>query len=101
MSIVIKGLNLPSNCNECYLMEDSGCIVTGYHWVTRGYIDMGFDPAEDRHKNCPIIELPESHGRLIDGDEAERRLRPRDFSQQPWLSRYDLKSLPTIVPGED
>ena len=60
MSILIKGMEMPKNCAEC-----------GVEWCERwkGLIIAGMSIAKSRPSNCPFIEVPTPHGRLIDADK--------------------------------
>ena len=64
MSIVIRGMEMPKNCDECYF------VGYGYpDWCGLPQIPNGKDEIVDintRPDWCPLIELPEKHGRLID-----------------------------------
>ena len=55
MSVLIKGLKMPSVCDECWALDESGdypmCRITG---ETRGY---NFRVREKRMDRCPLIEL--------------------------------------------
>ena len=65
MSVLIKGMKMPSVCDECWALDESGdypiCRITE---ETRGY---NFRVREKRMDRCPLIELPD-HGDLIDRD---------------------------------
>ena len=72
MSILIKGMEMPTRCADCWALDDYGdyprCRITGeQHGYTFGY-------REYRMPNCPLVPVP-PHGRLIDvdldGDEDE------------------------------
>ena len=66
MSVIIKGIEMPKNCDECpcyYETEGAWrneCEVLGKEYIADDY----------RPEWCPLVELP-PHGRLIDGDVAE------------------------------
>lgn len=66
MSVVILGMKMPNNCDECpcyYETEGAWrneCEVLGKEYIA----------SDDRPEWCPLVELP-PHGRLIDGDVAE------------------------------
>jgi len=75
MSIIIKGMEMPTTCCDCKLIffdetrkweQMTGayvCQMTGkVIWNTR------------RGDDCPLIELP-PHGRLIDADEVRKSIR--------------------------
>lgn len=67
MSVIIKGINKCINCEFCiyaepvpYTPDARVCIMTGeYTHEKYGYIP----------EKCPITELPEKHGQLIDKAE--------------------------------
>lgn len=67
MSILIKGLKKPKTCARfedgeftfCpFVNTDDDCILQ----------DKVTNTWEEMYQNCPLIELPEKHGRLIDAD---------------------------------
>ena len=64
MSVLIKGMEMPKNCDECpcyYETEGAWrneCEVLGKEYIADDY----------RPEWCPLVELP-PHGRLIDADE--------------------------------
>jgi hypothetical protein len=51
-----------------------------------------------RHKECPLVELPEKHGRLVDVDEIHATMLDR-LDQTTF--EYALSTAPTIVEKED
>lgn len=51
MSILIKGMSKPKTCDDC-IVPLSKC-----------------DYLQKRADDCPIIEIPTPHGRLIDASE--------------------------------
>lgn len=63
MSVVIKGMKMPKSCMECQ-----------FHWegiIQRCGLKMMSINVTDSHgfpHDCPLVELPEKHGRLIDVD---------------------------------
>ena len=59
MSIYIKGMEMPTNCTDCRYRPLVGC---------NPYQDDGLSPSEHRHRTCPLTEVKEPHGRLIDAD---------------------------------
>lgn len=70
MSILIKGMEMPTTCAECRLS-------TAYNFKERPlcdalveYISYGEWQAK-RLDNCPLVLVPE-HGDLIDRDKLER-----------------------------
>lgn len=67
MSAVIKGMNKPKDCGYCqFCVEEDVMFETEFRCSITGiYMD------EDHcfPDICPIVELPEHHGRLIDENE--------------------------------
>ena len=66
MSVVIRGMKMPTSCSECafcgyYGKGDHVCDITGKEVVYELSL-------ENRLDDCPLVELP-PHGRLIDADE--------------------------------
>ena len=69
MSVLIKNINIPKCCSDCPLNYDQmSCIITGTEWWSDKMILMDFDSDKERLYNCPLIEIPTPHGRLIDAD---------------------------------
>ena len=61
MSVLIKGMGMPEDCFSCPLKEEGFCNITNAY---AGEIN-------ERNSDCPLVELPEHHGRLIDADEMK------------------------------
>ena len=59
MSVLIKGMKMPEDCFSCSLKEDGFCNITNAY---AGGIN-------ERNSDCPLVELPETHGRLVDADK--------------------------------
>ena len=74
MSVLIKGMKIPTSCSECVLNYDCfKCIVTGTPFFDHEH---NFDNETTRLDNCPLIEIP-PHGRLIDADKFKEEF-PHD-----------------------
>ena len=70
MSVLIKGMQIPKNCAECPLNYDMmSCMITGTRWWSDTMVLMDFDCQESRLYDCPLVELPEHHGDLVDVKE--------------------------------
>lgn len=54
MSVIVKGMEMPKNCTGCP-------ICCGLHYQHRD--------EKGRRPDCPLVELPEKHGRLVDADK--------------------------------
>ena len=67
MSVLIKGMEPSNRCLGCkFEIYGQYCFLLGkYTNNTR---------AIGRLDNCPVVGLPEKHGRLIDGDELFKQM---------------------------
>lgn len=110
MSVLIKGMEMPKSCEKCPCKTADafgglGCQATGYIPLRK--------VNQDRPNNCPLVEVPTPHGRLIDADKlkidwllAEERQGPDKIFQLPlkeYISNgcvYDLDNAPTIIEAE-
>ena len=73
MSVIVRGMEMPKNCSGCPLNYDQmACKVTGTRWWSDTMVLMGFDSDKERLYDCPLVEIPTPHGRLIDADELVR-----------------------------
>lgn len=76
MSVLIKGMNLPSSCSDCPLNYDMmSCIITGTRWWSDRIMLMNFDCDKERLYDCPLIEVPTTHGRLGDLDKLKEQIK--------------------------
>lgn len=97
MSIIVKGMRMPDTCEECQVSCEVGsdlhCQVTddGNKWGWKKS-ENGF---ESRPDWCPLLPLPEKHGRLIDADEATRGSLERTGKRL-----LAIDTAPTIVEAE-
>lgn len=71
MSILIKGIDMPISCENCFAYHsdksgNKGCFIT-MHIDTR-------DECQSIQTLCPLIEIPAPHGRLIDWDAFNNKL---------------------------
>ena len=101
MSVLIKGMEMPKNCINCpcYDLFNHICQVTENFYY--GYCDdVEAYRTEDglyRIKDCPLVEVPTPHGRLIDADEIG------EISADPYEERAfqsAIEEMPTIVEAE-
>lgn len=103
MSVLIKGMKMPTRCIACQLNYDSvACILTGSRFYK---CNTEFDPGEERLSDCPLVSVP-PHGKLIDADKLVDSFEPSDF----WNSDAEdncfaavriVHSAPTIIPADD
>lgn len=67
MGIYIKGMEMPKKCYGCFQEYHPVNLLSGTCKLTGESTD-GF--AYKRREDCPLIEVSEPHGRLIDADMA-------------------------------
>jgi hypothetical protein len=104
MSVLIKGMEMPKNCEvcplnfyECALLEKSSEEIMQYFG------------GDSRHPGCPLVEVLTPHGRLIDADalkeiefcglQADKKI----IYQMGWNDAIEAiaKNAPTIIQAEE
>ena len=111
VSIIIRGMQMPSECGYCplcryfYSAGITNCMLMQTP-LAEDYKTIRF---EGRHKDCPLVELPEKHGRLIDADALKDTLdyyiREAGWSEEinkalGWVKDEFIDSERTIVEAE-
>ena len=90
MSIVIKGMKMPRSCSDCRLNYDQyACSVTGTSWRSDTMVLLNFNCNDERLHDCPLVELPEHHGKLID---ADRLMKVYEDRVEKVADRYGVDS---------
>ncbi len=95
--ILIRGMEMPKNCLYCHFVsyDNDRCVV----------IDKDIPIYGTKPSWCPLVPLPEGHGRLIDADtlienhfsdEHRIALSP---ANKLWMRRI-IKGEPTIIEAE-
>lgn len=98
MSILIKGMEMPKNCSDCPLNYDQmSCSVTGTGWWSDTMVLMDFDSDKERLYDCPLVEIPTPHGRLIDADEI---IRIWDGATFKGSIKPLIDARPTVIEAE-
>lgn len=57
MSVLIRGMRFPKTCDECLINCGRSMLYIGI--------------TDRRSPDCPLVEIPTPHGRLIDVDRIE------------------------------
>ena len=61
MSLLIKSMKMPKSCWDCpFLYDFLYCSI-------RHCIKERYENEDKRDKNCPLVEVPENHGREAEG----------------------------------
>lgn len=68
MSVIVKNMEMPRNCMSCPFPA-VGVDAYYCHCPTQDGKEYDFKCAETIPDDCPLVEIPTPHGRLIDVDE--------------------------------
>ena len=97
MGVYIKGMEMPQSCLFCWLNSMKQCRATGGDttWATA---------TRNRRGDCPLIEIPEPHGRLGDLDALKDLYHYNTHDSdidKAWTCniRRSLDNAPTIIPA--
>ena len=100
MSVLIKNMEMPTNCADCPLNYDQmACAVTWTRWWSDSMVIMNFDSDKERMPNCPLIEIPTPHGRLIDADELANKTF-YGATSAPYITYKKFVDAPTVIEAE-
>lgn len=92
MSVLIKGMEMPKNCEGCDLADWYNGNICCY--ALRYTVDVS--EMEQLHTMCPLVEVPTPHGRLIDADELLEHKTDHDM-----ISTHLIYNAPTVIEAED
>ena len=100
MGIYIPNMEMPKSCEDCPLVEETenyfGDIMSRVcNLIYKGYTSEATKGR--RRDDCPLVPLPEGHGRLIDGDALMMNIGDVPYKGSV---RRVLLSAPTIIPAE-
>ena len=84
MSVLIKGMKMPDCCNNCefHWGMDVSFEIMHKCQVKTGYIDEA--DIYSFPYDCPLVELPDKHGRLFDETEVKKVLHDLPDSKDKW-----------------
>ena len=90
MSILIKGMEMPQNCDKCRFQSALKlyCDAMPYNFC-------GNTDDIERPDWCPLIEVPTPHGRLIDKTKLKRDLFVNFMGER--IPFYDCDNFPTTL----
>lgn len=106
MSLLIKGVEFPVECQSCPCCADVGSIVASDYFCTADDTAPDIDNIWEKLPNCPLVNVPTPHGRLIDADEVIKRIA-KAFLDKPWGGmdfgckiEEIIDSIPTVIEAE-
>ena len=88
MGVYIKGMKMPKNCCDCPCYQDAYdfypyCMaIEEQRIVGGGHLEKD---GKGRHKDCPLVEVPEPHGDLID---RQKLLEDNKHLEYPTNGKY-------------
>jgi len=92
MSILIQSMSMPKNCAECPC-EHYECML-----LDKDAEDiMQYFSGNERHPECPLIELPAQHGRLVDADELKKFPIRRDHYDKEHGDERFINGIETVM----
>ena len=105
MSVLVKGLIMPSCCDGCTFSDWSNLHQTAsckLHDYDPCFADYSREYTDKRADFCPLIEIPEPHGRLIDGDALQCKVDDIGLGYYEVLGVTEdtIDSAPTIIEAE-
>ena len=97
-----RDVKFPKACEQCYFYDGLLCCV----------MDTYVHDPENKHEECPLIEIPDNHGRLGDLDKLEQMFVDIDNApysgfdgSEPFYSAEDAAQIirlsPTIIPEDE
>ena len=103
MSVVVKGMRMPENCIKCPMQFGGWCYVAPPEIDER--VAPTVDEAWEQGKPewCPLIALPDKHGRLVDADATIKEIKarnPYDVSYEDAWAITCIEHASTIVESE-
>lgn len=89
MTILIKGMEIPENCDDCFLGD--------FYCEKCQHID-GYKMAGSRPFDCPLIEVPTPHGRLGDLDRLYKHIKAEcNIYGKPTIGEEDGNKVLKII----
>lgn len=97
MSVLVKGMEMPTNCRECPVALNGK-----YCRITKSYTT--YIVLKARPENCPLVEIPVPHGRLIDAEKLKNEYpHDTDWDYPVSTNCYVCESIdnaPTMIEAE-
>lgn len=100
MSILIKGMEKPKDCGICPFEFDGWPDEWEMHCKLLDRQVGYFGKKLNMPQNCPLIEVPTPHGRLIDADRLKRQVEGRLWKARDKFVEL-IDNAPTIIEAEE
>ena len=97
MGVYIKGMTMPKSCFECDLYDDEN----NFCKAQKEYMPFASLGRDYKDANCPMVEVPEPHGRLIDEDKLMDDVKKNSASYfADDFAREWVDVQPTVIEAE-
>lgn len=94
MSVLIKDMQMPKSCKTCDLLQDDDGDMYCPFGDCPVFGDIEYVPNHVASDICPLVELPEHHGRLIDADVlATESLKDSAYGYVSTKQIYDAETI--------
>lgn len=94
MSVMIKGMEMRKSCHGCDLFSGEGFLCPLVIETTN---DWDREVMYKRVDECPLVEIPTPHGRLIDADYIDGSGL---IEWQKSIVKAEISQAPTVVEAE-
>ena len=96
MSVIVKGVNISARCLDCKFMvisrDNDDCVLQSYEQNEKA------ESWDELKANCPLLDIPSEHGRLIDADALWMDIiHSMDYCED--ILEF-IENMPTIAPAE-
>ncbi len=95
MGLYIKDMEMPFTCLTCDFHKCAGGVGDFCSLTKRRQFRF-----KNRPKDCPLIEVPEPHGRLIDADKLMKRMWDETDCMISVPATF-VRDAPTIIPASE
>ena len=93
MGVYIKGAMMPKDCETCFILNS--CQHRHYEILEDEYGYITKLVKED----CPLVEVAEPHGRLIDADEIITQMNIMQVEGEAFVTAVNyVKTIAVIAP---
>lgn len=99
-SVLIRGMKMPKGCLECPF-KDIGMSTMTQCLLVAGWVEYAND-GYGIPDACPLVGLPEKHGRLVDADIAYDKIAEQEGGYYMDMDGVDcgLGETPTVIEAE-
>ena len=96
MSVLIKDMEMPKNCMSCPFPSVG---VDWYYCYCPGVDGKAYDFEQSNTvpDDCPLVALPDKHGRLVDADALIEKYWDGNSME---ITAWDLKDIKAVIEAE-